>query len=832
MLNILPLIENNSEIESLVDMVVRFADNHLKPFSMGESCLPSAKFNELIEHATAMGLLDPSVEGFGLWSEYARGIGPGFTLTSLRNLARYQSSVALYFHMIAMGNVAALQFSRNAVHANAAHANSPLFIEGTLGIGRSSLSRWLVGGASALSLDDSLLLSNCFGLKDRWQLACENSPGFWSVVYKQQKMNLCWIEPEVASAQTAQMQHGFDSLGSYQWKLAGIPKSHSMMDASDFQALLSMQLLGMVSIGLGLVDKAYSIVEQFVTLRKQGGHAIIEHDAVAALVAELENAEQFGGYALKQIANKPLTELMFKHALNLKLQAMERFKNAINAAMQIMGGIGYMQETGIESLLRDINCLRLMSGAPTETSLVLTALTHTDAARVEPLSLKPKIPGFLKHSDILSPFSAFKKIPLLNQIANYKPRSMWEEETRLLPGPLARYRRWVRTFAETNLSPNALYCDEFVAKHHQAPAVSQQILSEAGRAGLLTDLLPSPIGSVPLLRYRFPLALQQAIRVEELARADGGLMLLLSAHNLGLAPLLFSGNMSVLKDVVWPAFKANKRGDTQLFAFAITEPGAGSDAEDGYGALRNKPGLRASRVEGGWHLNGRKVFISGGDVARWITAFAAVEQNGFETWTAFLVDTLKPGFKVARTEHKMGMRASGAAEIEFENYFVPHRLVLGGAENGWGLSRATLNFSRIPVAAMAVGFAQQATELAIEFSNTMTLGNRPLIHYQKVQLQLADMLAETSAMRALVWQFARNWTPRQSQASIAKFYATDRAQVVIENAMDLMGNHSLLHKNKVEKCFRDNRLTRIFEGTNQINRIAVIEEQQSFLLGN
>lgn len=827
MLKILPLTENNSEVESLVEMVVRFADSHLKPFSAGDSFLPADKLNELVDHASTMGLLDASAEGFGLWSECARGIGPGFTLTALRNLARYQSSVAMYFHMIALGNTAALQLAPKTIPINA-----PFSIEGTLGLGRSSLSRWLLSGSPALSLDDRILLSNCFGLKDRYQLAYENSPGFWSVVYKQQKMNLCWFDQPVLMAKPAQSQHGFDSLKSYEWQQSAIPKSHVAIDATYFQTLLSMQLLGMVSIGLGLVDKAYAIVEQFVTYRKQGGHTIIEHDAVAALVADLEDAEQFGGYALKQIANKPLTELMFKHALNLKLQAMERFKKAINAAMQIMGGIGYMQETGIENLLRDINSLCVMSGAPSEISLILTTLAHPDAAKVEPLSLRPNIPGFLNHSDILSPFSAFQKLPLLNQIANYKPRSMWDEETRLLPRPLARYRRWVRTFAESNLSPNALFCDDYVAKYHQAPEISRHILSEAGRAGLLTDLLPAPIGSVPLTRYRFPLALQQAIRVEELARADGGLMLLLSAHNLGLAPLLFSGNLSVMKNVVWPAFRANKRGETQLFAFAITEPGAGSDAEDGYGAMRNKPGLRASRAEGGWQLNGRKVFISGGDVARWITAFAAVEQNGFESWTAFLVDTQKPGFKVARTEHKMGMRVSGAAEIEFDNYFVPERMVLGGAEKGWGLNRATLNFSRLPVAAMAVGLAQQATELAIEFSNMMTLANRPLIHYQKIQLQLADMLAETSAIRALVWQFARNWTPRQSQASIAKFYATDRAQVVIENAMDLMGNHSLLHKNKIEKCFRDNRLTRIFEGTNQINRIAVIEEQQNHLLMN
>ncbi len=240
--------------------------------------------------------------------------------------------------------------------------------------------------------------------------------------------------------------------------------------------------------------------------------------------------------------------------------------------------------------------------------------------------------------------------------------------------------------------------------------------------------------------------------------------------------------------------------------------------------------MRAHRGNGGWRLSGRKIFISGGDIARYVAVFAALEGEGYQSWTCFLVDARSPGFRVARTEMKMGMRASGAAELEFDECFVPDNMVVGGLRNGWGLARATLNLSRLPVAAMAVGFAQQAVDVATEYACRETLAGRPLLHYQHVQSTLADLQAETGAIRALVWRHAQGWTPRQDGAALCKFQATDRAQVVIEAAMDLLGSSAVLHDSGIERTFRDNRLTRIFEGTNQINRLAVIEDQQASLL--
>jgi alkylation response protein AidB-like acyl-CoA dehydrogenase len=149
---------------------------------------------------------------------------------------------------------------------------------------------------------------------------------------------------------------------------------------------------------------------------------------------------------------------------------------------------------------------------------------------------------------------------------------------------------------------------------------------------------------------------------------------------------------------------------------------------------------------------------------------------------------------------------------------------------GWAINRQTLNLSRLPVAAMAVGLAQSACDIATDFACHMQLGGQALIHQQDVQLALAQMITETSTIRGQLWSCARDWRPRQGVASMNKFNATDTALRVVNQAMDLLGNHALLHSQRIEKVYRDTRLTQIFEGTNQINRLAVIEDlQEDFL---
>lgn len=441
--------------------------------------------------------------------------------------------------------------------------------------------------------------------------------------------------------------------------------------------------------------------------------------------------------------------------------------------------------------------------------------------------------GHLPEDHRLSPHWQFSNLPLIGRtLTDYSVRDLWETDFARLPRALAKQRRRARAFAEQYLLPAAVELD--LAPHLSAGEchpTAHRILCEAGRQGWLSYFLPAPLGSLPWGTVVQPPIWQCCLIVEEFSRVCGGLMLLLSAHHLGAMPLLLSGSVSNILRYLAPVYRSCARGEPHLIAFAITEPGAGSDVEEGHGAQIYRPGVVATPTEGGYLLNGRKVYISGGDLAKTATVFAALQGEGMDSWTCFYVDCSHPGYKVARTELKMGMRASGAAEIELINVFVPNDHIIGGLRKGWVLNRATLNASRIPVASMGVGFARAATETAIEFARQYKVGGKALIHYQDVQLHLATMVAETRAIRSLVWQEAKSaWQPRQLNASLCKFHATDRAQRVCEMAMDLLADHGAAHENKLEKIFRDVRLTRIFEGTNQINRLSMVEDWQAQLL--
>jgi alkylation response protein AidB-like acyl-CoA dehydrogenase len=442
------------------------------------------------------------------------------------------------------------------------------------------------------------------------------------------------------------------------------------------------------------------------------------------------------------------------------------------------------------------------------------------------------LPGFVGPASALSPRTAFAGLSsLIRPLVRYAIEDPWEADTRMLPGVLAAHRRRLRAFAERHLAPVALAVD---AESHAPPGTlgerSRRVLVAAGREGLLSDMLPAPLGGADPRLFAHPLHMAAALKTEELSAVDGGLMLLVCAPALGVAPVLLSGDLGAIRRLVIPAFRRSLAGEPHVFAFAITEPAAGSDVEEGVGASLYRPGVVARAEGGGYRLDGRKCYISGGDIARDVTVFAALEGEGMESWTAFLVDARAPGFRVARTELKMGMRASGAAELELDGVFVPRERIVGGLRRGWALNRATLNLSRLPVAAMGVGFARAATDAAIEFACKQRLGRRPLVGYQEVQLAIADMLAETQAARAMVWAAARRTQAIQREASAAKVVCTDTALRVCGRAMDLLGNHALTHGARVEKAWRDARLTQIFEGTNQINRLAIVEDLQDQLL--
>jgi alkylation response protein AidB-like acyl-CoA dehydrogenase len=411
-------------------------------------------------------------------------------------------------------------------------------------------------------------------------------------------------------------------------------------------------------------------------------------------------------------------------------------------------------------------------------------------------------------------------------LVTYEPRWIWEQDTLALPGPLAELRRQTRAFAERELRPRSLEGD---LRPHE-PQRDALVVQRAVDAGVLLNHLPAPYGTGAITLADYPPAWAATVKVEELCAACGGWGLLLSANALGMMPLLVSGDKKALKRFLIPASRQVQEGRAYLFAFAITEPGAGSDVEDGLGAAACTPGTVAKRVDGGWRLNGRKLFISGGDIADAITVFAALEGEGLESWTCFLVERDMPGLHRVRNELKMGQRASAATELELTDVLVPDDHVVGGLRNGWALNRASLTCSRIPVGAIALGIARGAMDAAIEFVCGFTLGGKRLIDLQEVQLRVADMITETSAMRAMLWQHASRRAITQANASMCKVRCSEVAVRVCERAMELLSNYGVCHEQYVEKHFRDARLTPIYEGTNQINRLAVIEDFQEHFL--
>jgi alkylation response protein AidB-like acyl-CoA dehydrogenase len=401
-----------------------------------------------------------------------------------------------------------------------------------------------------------------------------------------------------------------------------------------------------------------------------------------------------------------------------------------------------------------------------------------------------------------------------------RARTIWQRDTATLPRVFRSRRLRYREFAESHIAPHALTAD-LDPKSFDVKA----LFVESARRGFQTELLPWPLGTMKYRALARSFLLGQALKSEEFCAACGGLGNALLAHELGMAPMFVCGDLGAVLGPMRRIYREIRRGEPAIAAFAITEPEAGSDVQDTEGAASARVGCRATRVDGGWRISGRKVFISDGAVARWVTLFAAEQGRGMESWSCYLLDKSMEGFSVGRSEKKMGQRAADASELILEDVFVPDDRVIGAVGAGWAINRNVLNYSRLVVGAIALGIARGAFERALDSCHAVRLGDRPLISYQEVQLALADMLMKLSAMRATVWQAAHYRVPFQAAGSIAKVFCTDTAWEVCNQAMELLGDHGYLHRHGVEKAARDARLTQIYEGTNQINRLAIFESQ-------
>lgn len=430
--------------------------------------------------------------------------------------------------------------------------------------------------------------------------------------------------------------------------------------------------------------------------------------------------------------------------------------------------------------------------------------------------------GFAHRVEALRVKNAAKNLDFLGRLfIDGREMTVWDHDTGLLPFGARFWRKKARTFARKYIRPDALVADmsphDYDAKH---------MIKQSAVHGFQTIMLAIPMGTAfPGTYFLRSASLQLAVIAEEFASESGGIALLLLAHHLGCAPLVLSGHMSTFFRHVLPMYAKNMLGKPEVMAFAITEPGAGSDVEETEGGAGAQLVTTAREISEGFVINGRKCFISDGAIADKVTLFAKLEGEGLESWTCFLIEKGMKGYSIGRCERKMGQRAADAAELILEDVLVPKRNVVGRLRSGWANNRNVLNYSRPVVGAMALGHARGAFERALAFCRMTKLGSRRLIDYQDVQIEFADMMIKLWSARALIWHSCGQFRCYQSASAAAKVAASDIAFDVCTRAMEIMGDHGYIHGHGVESLWRDSRLTQIYEGTNQINRLALIEHQ-------
>jgi alkylation response protein AidB-like acyl-CoA dehydrogenase len=310
--------------------------------------------------------------------------------------------------------------------------------------------------------------------------------------------------------------------------------------------------------------------------------------------------------------------------------------------------------------------------------------------------------------------------------------------------------------------------------------------------------------------------LAYVIAVEEIARACGSTAITLAAHvSLGCGPVYAFGTEEQKMKFLVPMAKGEALG-----AFGLTEPGAGSDAAGTQ--------TRAEKVAGGWKVNGEKIYITNGSVAKYITFTAVTEPGrGANGISAFILDTATPGYRAGVREKKMGLRGSDTVAVYFEDCLVPEGNLIGDLRGGFKAFMRTLTGGRISIGAMALGIAQGAFEHARSYAKQRRQFNQPIANFQAVQFMLADMATKIEASRLLVYHAAvlrDAGKPFVTEASMAKLFASEAANWVTDKAIQIYGGMGYMREVPVERMHRDAKLMEIGEGTSEIQRLVIARE--------
>ena len=359
-----------------------------------------------------------------------------------------------------------------------------------------------------------------------------------------------------------------------------------------------------------------------------------------------------------------------------------------------------------------------------------------------------------------------------------------------------------RKFAANEIRPKAVEYDH-------ASKFPEEIIGKAFGLGLMSGFIPEEYGGLGLS------ALDACIIEEELGWGCSGIATSMTCNGLALTPILLVGTDEQKKTFVAPF--AEK---LHYASFCLTEPGAGSDA-GGIATTAKKEG-------DSYLLNGRKCFITNGSYASQYTVFASTDRSkGHKGLSALVVPRSLPGVSVGKKEDKMGQRASDTADVIFEDVKVPARNLLGKEGEGFKIAMMTLDYARPTVAALAVGVARAAFELAMQYSKERVQFGVPIAMNQAIHFLLADMAMEIEAARLLTYKGA--WLLDQGkrntkESSFAKAYAADLAMRVTTDAVQIYGGYGYMRDYPVEKLMRDAKLLQIYEGTSQIQRMVIAKE--------
>ena len=362
------------------------------------------------------------------------------------------------------------------------------------------------------------------------------------------------------------------------------------------------------------------------------------------------------------------------------------------------------------------------------------------------------------------------------------------------------FRQKIRKFAEEEVKPIAFMLDQ----NNEFPMDAVKKMGEMGLMGIPYQKEYGGAG-LDVMSY--------AIAVEELSRVDGGTGVILSAHvSLGSWPIFQYGTEEQKQKYLVPLAKGEKIG-----AFGLTEPNAGSDA----GGTETTAVLKGDY----YLLNGGKIFITNAPKADTYVVFAVTTPDiGTRGISAFIVEKGWEGFEFGDHYDKMGIRSSSTAELIFNDVKVPKENLLGKEGDGFKIAMATLDGGRIGIASQALGIAQGAFESALEYSKEREQFGKPICQQQTISFKLADMATKLRCARMLIYSAAElkeYHEPYAMEAAMAKMYASDIALEVTNDALQIFGGSGFLKGMEVERAYRDAKITTIYEGTNEIQRVVI-----------